>query len=585
MARVETPVTRAYWRLANLARQDGNNDTQLFALAWLAAGRMVALQRVEGITAVDELAELQAWEMLVEAGFPGDAYDLIAGHRFSKVAQDVSRRASAAAIVSELEKELGQHRWDVLPCLAEIGRRDAPDGTIVPELASLLMDMIEAPANSEVWIPFDFQGQLTIEALRRGWRVMASSPLVSMQLVRQLLLTIETGHPQPPSVRAEIERDAAGRPVGRADYALVIPPFGMPVKDSRLTMWDITGTRAYEQFARSESWALFEFANRVDKRVVFLTLQGTLFAKGQEQRLREYLMSRTGACTKLQSVIGLPAGVLSAIGIPPAIMVLSGESGSDSVYMADLGNGRRAMSDAGDIVASGRELALGQAEPHKARLVSPEEIEANELSLVPSRYLRRVADLGDTVRLGDICVAIRPPVVSKEKTPFEVAEVGLPDLNKWQAINDDIEKTIYLKSAPKGSMELQPGDVVVSIKGVGGRVALMGRAADSRPTVVSQSCLVLRLNPGENFSPEALVMYLRSPHGQAQFAALQVGGSVQHISPGTLMGSYVIPCLSIETHQEVRQEYARLCELESQVANIEAEITEIARRRWSQEFE
>lgn len=590
MARIESPATRAYWQLADLARREGVGDTQLFALTWLAAGRMVTVQHVPGIGAVDELAEPSAWKLLLEAGFPAEAFDPIASQRSTATAHDVGRRATAAAIVSELAKELGPHRWDVLPCIADsTGRRSDAEGTVVSELASLLMDMIGAPPGSEVWIPFDHKGQFTVEALRRGWRVLAASPLPSWQLVWQLLLTIETGQPHPPSVRIEIERDNAGRPVGRADYALVVPPFGMQVRDSRMSMWDITGTRAYEKYARSESWALFEFENRINKRAVFVTPQGVLFAKGQEQRLREYLLHRGGDCNELQAVIALPPGVFGATAIAGAILVLSHEDGSDSVFMADLGSGRRSLLEAGDIVSAGRELALGRSHPGKARSVSRDEIKANEFSFAPSRYLRRIVDLEDEViRLGDICEAMRPPTSSKEASSFAVAEVGLQDLHKWQPINHTLEKTVYLKSPPKDSVLVQPGDIVMTIKGSVGRVALMGDAARSRPTVVSQSCIALRLGSkhrDKNLSPEVLLMYLRSPHGQAQLTGLQVGVGVQHISPGTLMSAVSIPLPSTQAYQEIHQEYDRLCELEDQIIRIEGEIADISQRRWPDELQ
>ncbi|MDF3887907.1 N-6 DNA methylase [Cupriavidus basilensis] len=585
MARTESPPTRAYWQLVDLARLDGASDAQFFALTWLAAGRMVAARQVRGISTVDQLTELQAWKELHEAGFPLEAYDLIAAQRSSAVAHDVGRRAAAAAIVSELEAELGQHRWDVLPCITESsGRRGEAEGTVVSELASLLMDMVGAPPDSEVWIPFDLKGQLTVEALRRGWRVHAASPLASWPLVRQLLLTIETGLPQPPAVRTEVERDPAGRPVGRAEYALVMPPFGLHVKDSRMSMWDITETRAHEQFARSESWALFEFANRINKRAVFVTPQGVLFAKGQEQRLREYLLNRGNKSTKVQAVITLPPGVFGATAIAGAITLMDIAGEPNAIYMADLGSGRRSLQEAGDIVSAGREVALGRAQTDKARLVTHDEIEANEFSFAPSRYLRRVVDLGEhAVKLGDICEAVRPPAASKEATPFEVAEVGLPDLHQWHPINHDIEKTVYLKSAPKDATLVQSGDIVMSIKGSVGRVALMGAAAQHRPTVVSQSCLVLRLDPKwheKNLSPEVLVMYLRSPHGQAQLDGLQVGASVQHISPGTLMSAVMVPLPSAQTYVEIRQDYDQLCHLEHQVASLGGEMADISQRRW-----
>lgn len=548
------------------------------------------MRKVSGITTIHQLTEPQAWQELQKAGLPVEAYDLIVTHRSSAAVLDVGRRATAAAIISELDAELGLHRWDVLPCLTESSaRRDEAEGTVVPELASLLMDMVGAPPGSEVWIPFDLKGQLTIEALRRGWRVNAASPLPSVQLVKQLMLTIEMGQSQPEAVRAEIERDAAGRPVGRADFALVIPPIGMQVKGSRMSMWDITGTHAHEKFFRSESWALFEFANRIDKRAVFVTPQGVLFAKGQEQRLREYLLSRSGECSQIQAVITLPPGVFGATAIAGAIVALSAADVGDAIYMAELGSGRRSLLEAGEIVSAGREVALGQAQTIKARLVSHEEVATNESSLAPSRYLRRVADLGpNVIKLGEICEALRPPATSKEAGPFEVAEVGLTDLQKWHPIDHVIGKSAYLKSAPKDSTLAQPGDIIISIKGSVGRVALMGAAAQYRPTVVSQSCLALRLNPKlreRYLSPEVLVMYLRSPHGQAQLAGLQVGAGVQHISPATLLGAVSIPLPSAPDFQEIQVEYDQLCRLESQIASLDGEIADISRRRWPDELQ
>ncbi|WP_162179209.1 type I restriction-modification system subunit M/S [Chromobacterium haemolyticum] len=583
MARTDTPATKAYWQLADLARLDGAHDAQLFALTWLAAGRMVALQQAGGVFAVRELVEPHAWEKLVDAGFPAEAHNLISAPWSSAVGNDVSRRVAAADIVSGLEMELGVQRWDVLPCLSESsGRRDYAEGTFIPEMSSLLMDMVDAPPDSEVWIPFDVKGQLTVEALRRGWRVLATSPLASWPLIRQLLLTIETGQPQPPSVRTESGGDVMGYLELRADYGLVVPPFGMPVKNGRVWSWDVTRTRPYERFTRSESWALFEFVNRINQRVVFVTLQGVLFALGQEQRLREYLLGNQSRA--LQTVVALPPGTLGATALSGAILMFNAVGPTDTVFMADLVSGRRSLQEAGDILSAARVMVLEQQASDKSSWVSCEEIAENEHSFAPSRYLRRVTDLGDeVVKLGDLCEAVRPPATSKEKSALEVTEVGLPDLNKWQPINNTIEKTTYLKSEPRAATLVKPGDVVIAIKGSVGRVALMGGSAQNRPTVVSQSCLALRLNPkqpNKHLPAEVLVMYLRSPHGQAQLAGLQVGAGVPHISPKTLLGAVSIPMPSAERCQEILQDYDRLCELEQQIASLEGEMTDIARQRW-----
>lgn len=591
MTRTESPSTRAYWQLTELARNDRAGDMlQLFALTWLAAGRMVMAGQAQGISKVDELVDPLAWSPLLQSGFPVEAHDAALLGKSQTTAQDISRRATAAAIVSGLVNELGCHPWDVLGCVTEsANRRGDAAGTVVPELASLLMDLVDAPAACEVWIPFDPMGQLTIEVLRRGWHVLAASPLPSWQLARQLLLTIETGLPQPTTVRTEIERDAAGRPTTRADYALVIPPFGMQMKDGNMALWDAAGTRAYEQFARSESWALFEFTNRVSKRAVFVTPQGVLFAKGQEQRLREYLLNRGGERNEVQTVLALPPGVFGAMAIAGGIIVMTPGGHSEAVYMADLSSGRRSLLEAGATVQSGRELALKRAptQTEKARAVSRDEVTANEFSFAPSRYLKRLANLEDqVVKLGDICTIVRPPATTKETTSIELAEVGLSDLQQWSPISGEVDKTVFLRTHPKEESLLRPGDIVLSIKGTVGRAALVGDTAERQPAVVSQSCVILRLSPEQrtHLPPEVLLMYLRSPHGQAQFEGLQVGAGVQHISPGTLMSAYSVPHPSREICHQIQAEFAELCDLEHRMAAIKHAMTEIAWRRWPGEF-
>ncbi len=574
MTRTESPASLAFWRLMDLARGDVFGETWLFALAWLAAGRMAVARNMT----VDQLAEVDAWKALVDAGFPAEAADRAVPQRTSTSVADMGRRAAATSIVAELHRELGDLRWDVEPCFLGGGARQA-EGMVVSELRALLFDLVGEPDGSELWIPFDLRGQLTVEALRRGWRVLAASPLSVWPLPAQLLLTIEVGHPEHPKVRRDVERGVTGRPITRADYALVMPPIGFQVKDSSMAMWDATGGKGLNQFARSESWAIHEFVNRTNKRAVFVSGQGVLFAKGQEQRLREYLVHRGGECNEVEAVISLPPGVFVGAGIAGAVLVVNPGGGTDEVYMADLGSGRRSLQEAGEIVATGRDIALRKVPTDKARSVTRDEIAANEYSLAPSRYLRRVADLGaHAVALGEICTALRPPAVSKDPSPFEMAEVGQQDLNHWSAISHELEKTTYLKAPPKPGSLVQPGDIVFSIKGTVGKAALMGSAAHARPTVVSQSCLALRPLT-DRVMPQYLLMYLRSPHGQAQLEGLQVGAGVQHISPSTLLAMQV-PVPPLEEQRAACPDYDRLCELEDQVARLQGEIADLTRHRW-----
>jgi hypothetical protein len=578
----KSPVTLAFSKLAELARPDGHGEAWLFALTWMAAARMVVVGSVPGVTSVEQLTEVDVWKSLLRTGFSAEAFDHATAHRTSAATQDISRRAAAADILAELHRELGKRPWDVLPCLFDGSARRGYDaeGTVVPELATLLMDMVGINDDSELWIPFDFRGQLTIAALRRGWSVLAASPMSAWSVTRQLLLTIEAGQPQHPKVRHDIERDVTGHPVSKAKYALVMPPFGMPVKDSRMAMWDASNGRGLEQFARSESWSIYEFVNRTNKRAVFVTPQGVLFAKGQEQRLREYLLHRGGECNEVEAVIALPPGIFGATAIAGAVLVVNPGGHTNDVYMAELGSGRRSLLEAGAIVEAGREVALSHLPRGNTRFVSRDEIAANEFSLAPSRYLRRVSDLGaGAVNLGEICISLRPPTTVKGPSPFKVAEVGMQDLNDWRPLHQSIQKMVFLKAAPKNAVLLQPGDIIFSVKGTVGKAALMGEAAHEQPVVVSQSCLALRPSDGRVMT-KYLLMYLRSPHGQAQLEGLQVGAGVQHISPSTLLGSLQVPVPPLAMQKEACADFDRLCQLEDQVAQLQSEIAELTGHRW-----
>lgn len=580
LPKTATPTERAYWALVDLVRHDGAIKGQLFALVWLAAARMVVTRMPNGADAVSELADPGTWREVVREGLPTQAVEIFEALGSESLKHGPDLRQRATIIVVDLARELGPACWDVLPCLVnpDTGRVEG-EGTVIPELAALALDILAAPPGSEVWIPFDPKGQLSAEALRRDLNVLAASPLQSWPLIRQLVLTIETGSPNPASVQAALDDRDAGR---RSDYSLVMPPFGLVMKAQRVAEWSKTSVHDTEVFPRSESWAIFEFARRTKKRAVFVTTQGILFAKGHEQRLRELLVHKPDARNQVEAVVALPPGVFGGTSIAGALLTLDFTSSPEGIRLVDLGSSRRSLLEAGQVVASGRDLVLGIASTERTGRVTPDEIAANEFSLAPSRYLRKVADLGEPmVTLDDICDVVRPPAVTKDPTPYEVVEVGLPSLQKWQPISGELDKTVFLKATAKAATLVQPGDIVLCIKGSVGRVGLVGDAANRQSAVVSQSCVALRVNPNlPTMSPEVLLMYLRSPHGQQQLLGLQVGTGIQHISPGTLMAAVSVPLPDFEQFVAIRQDFSDLCELEHRIFGLEHRMKEIAWNRW-----
>ena len=112
-----------------------------------------------------------------------------------------------------------------------------------------------------------------------------------------------------------------------------------------------------------------------------------------------------------------------------------------------------------------------------------------------------------------------------------------------------------------------------------------GRLGNVEPgaVVVSQSCVALRIAPShrDKVSAEFLLMYLRSEAGQAQLESLQAGATVQHVSPQSLLTSFLVPMPTAEERVAVEADYRHLCQLEQDIERIQQQMTEIAKSRWA----
>jgi hypothetical protein len=75
-------------------------------------------------------------------------------------------------------------------------------------------------------------------------------------------------------------------------------------------------------------------------------------------------------------------------------------------------------------------------------------------------------------------------------------------------------------------------------------------------------------------------MYLRSPSGQTQLQGLQAGSAIQHISPQTLMNSFLVPEPDAHEREAVEQDYRRLCGLEAEKASLEQQMSDLCDTRW-----
>jgi type I restriction enzyme M protein len=299
----------------------------------------------------------------------------------------------------------------------------------------------------------------------------------------------------------------------------------------------------------------------------------------------------------LDAVIALPSGCNAATSLDGLLLVLKRgrEPGASTLMVAahELLNPRKEKSSKKDWNQDGvKELAKllkHRTNNSYARLISAEELEANGFSFQVSRYLhteddlvlQRYLDSRTTVQLGDLA-EIKRPVASlsrKENDGTEVREVTPGDIDDSGQLRQG-SKRIRLPEAAlaKGRQQLlAPGDVLLSIKGGLGKVAVVQDL--EHPTVPGQAFCVVRLRPNVPLTPTALVQYLRSALGQSLLDKAGQRPDVAFVPMGEVKSlPIVIPNASELQRAEVLEEES--VALSREVELLRRRLIELSRRGW-----
>ncbi len=121
----------------------------------------------------------------------------------------------------------------------------------------------------------------------------------------------------------------------------------------------------------------------------------------------------------------------------------------------------------------------------------------------------------------------------------------------------------------KGRQQLlEPGDVLLSIKGGLGKVAVVQDL--QHPTVPGQAFCVVRLRPNAPLTPAALVQYLRSAVGQTLLNKAGQGTAVAFLPMGEVKSLPVVIPHPSELH--------RAEALEQESVALSLEVQELSRR-------
>lgn len=611
--------TRAVRELLDISRAVGLSSEVglLFALSWLAAGRLTAAGWT-GNSQIQALATEEYWHSTLAELLPSGVQE-VAWSRGIGTAE----RLAAVAAVARLVEESGTDGWQVRDVAWEFAGSVA---ALAPELCDLAFDVLNSPPSSTIWLPFETTGQLAGRALHRGLKTVCAGPAVGSNVLARLVVLIEAQSSEDISkVSFELPSDTieSGKSTFTADFLIAVPPFGARVPiQSGWRKWeapapDTKTAGLYRSAAgttqlvleRSDAWSIAAFWPRVERQALFIVSPNVLFARGQEQRLRECLLA---APSNVQAVVGLPPRQTATGAFAPAAIHLSREDHWRTVRLVDATG---LTEDSRSSMRSGRRL-LSQRVLEGLRTGQPSEIvadlayedaAAHDSILTPARYVGRQHDdqAGPRVRLGDLVTLVRPPAVVKGGQTLLVHEVGITDLDGWNALQPPFGKApdpktaeVLAKRLPE--FALREGDLVVSTKGSVGRTGIVGAVASAdhpnivaevlaaspaptseSPVVVSQSCVALR--PKDDVDPELLLLYLRSKSFREQIERLKVGAGIAHVSPSSLLGDIYVPVLDAGGKQAHLEHLKELRHLETAVREATARARNIEQLLFEEE--
>jgi hypothetical protein len=524
---------------------------------------------------------------------------------------------------------------DALFYLPALRNTDWP--VLAPEVCDLLFCILEAPTGSKVWIPFDPLGQLISRALKLGLKFETAGPRAWDSDFNQLCHAVLGIFDKKSLISLEAQRGADGKLDFAVDYLIAVPPIGarlpqqmgwyewegedLVLAQSRGLVQQI-GLPMHLRLDRADTWAPAALWPRVNHNAVFVTAQSLLFARGQEQRLRDVWVRSS---YPIATILSLPVRMFAHTSVAPALFSFKKHSDYRRVLMADLseftvrtGIGGR-PSKTLDLERS--LLTLGIADPFEstrrpedfqlgtlkryssaedvkfARTVSFEELLNGECNLQPTRYLQPPLKLsGDRLRLHELVEVIRAPVPTTDPYCVEAIEVGMPELDGWRPIKPlapstegkEVRRT-QIRERRLMDAALIKGDIVMSIKGSVGRTALIDKSLVHNNSqnhlqktwslVTSGNCIALRPREGAVTS-EYLLMYFRSEEFQRQLEALVVGAVIPHVTPDALCNTLKIPIPSSAEMAAIQEKYQRLCDLEDQSEAAKSRIAEIVNTLW-----
>jgi hypothetical protein len=504
--------------------------------------------------------------------------------------------AAAATCLSRTQSmvdKFGLDFWPICDALnyskARIQR--APqwiDETIVESL----FDALDAEKGDTVWVPFDYTGQISTEALKRNLLPLratlsglsGSIHTANVNSARLALACASKGFLENHLAYLNLPEP----PASLVKYGVVCPPIGFRVSEPNFRL-QLGGSKGFPleynhflsgKFTRLEAAVIPASLSHISERCIFLTSQGVLFGAGEEQRMREMMFFSGNSPS---SVMAIPAGAFADTAINTSILVFDNiEQKTKNITFSsvkakgDFGllktyNWHAKTAAAPDTAATAGSPGISSVVVEKSQLQPP------DFSWQPGRYSALLGrpDVA-RVALGEVFDIIRSaPYAKADDIGDPVHEIGIPELGSFRRITGENSKFTVLNKRTN-QFYLEENDIILSVKGSVGKSGVFGGGDLTERAVCSPACVGLRHRNRNLLSTYAFFVYLQSEDFKAQVEGLSSGALISSLTLANLK-QIKIPQYIFEANKasELSGILSKLQALEKSRIEIEAEMKEI----------
>ena len=454
------------------------------------------------------------------------------------------------------------------------------------ELTQLIISLAQMEKEEDIYLPFENSFQLTVCAQKESAKTYSETPVAS---ALPWLINILCNMKMNVFIGDSIQRQNIGFLTDDGKLTKYSVSAAFPPPNLRYDNVSELKTDLYNRFPEPTNsiavLAIRVLMARTIGLVVIGVPNGVLFSNGAERALRDDLLAKR----QIESVITLPPALLQGTAMSFSLLVLKLDSpcdqilfvnGCDESFYAKDGKNRATLSGWKSVL----ELTKERVDSQVSKLVSVVEVQKNDAQLQVSRYCKSEQDgLVETFLnrydnkppIDDIVSFIRPLPMSSQDVDGEVTtEIGLADFPQYGYVVDcSKEIKLSINNRTKNHF-LKALDIVMTIKGKVGQVALLPPDMDSKCMVLGQSCIALRINDKGTLNPIVLFNFLKSEVGQVYLKQIVSGSTVQLIQLRELE-RLSIPIPSREEQDEIIRIFDKTVVIEKNIKTLRDEQNEL----------